>query len=72
MRSNLPPHMLVIQARRSNEAQQAAAWLSSPVPAPPPPPPPQEIAKLRAARRLWARMVKEQFAPQNEASLILR
>jgi len=32
----------------------------------------EEIAKLRAARRLWARMVKAKFAPQKESSLILR
>jgi hypothetical protein len=32
----------------------------------------EEIAKLRAARRLWARMVKEKFAPQKESSLVLR
>lgn len=32
----------------------------------------EEIAKLRAARRLWARMVKEKFNPKKESSLILR
>jgi len=32
----------------------------------------QEIAKLRAARRLWARMVKEKFNPKKESSLVLR
>merc|ERR1712137_637310 len=31
-----------------------------------------EIAKLRAARRLWARLVKERFDPQSEKSLLLR
>jgi len=31
-----------------------------------------EIAKLRAARELWATLVKERFQPQNEKSLILR
>jgi len=32
----------------------------------------EEIAKLRAARRLWARLVRERFDPQNEKSLMLR
>lgn len=32
----------------------------------------EEVAKLRAARRLWARMVKDRFAPNKESSLILR
>lgn len=32
----------------------------------------EEVAKLRAARRLWARMVRDKFAPQKESSLILR
>jgi methylmalonyl-CoA mutase N-terminal domain/subunit len=32
----------------------------------------EEIAKLRAARRLWARMVKQKFNPRKEGSLILR
>lgn len=32
----------------------------------------EEIAKLRAARRLWARMVKNKFAPKKESSLVLR
>jgi methylmalonyl-CoA mutase len=32
----------------------------------------EEIAKLRAARRLWARMVKEKFSPKKETSLVLR
>lgn len=32
----------------------------------------EEIAKLRAARRLWARMVKQKFNPKKETSLVLR
>ncbi|PRP76991.1 hypothetical protein PROFUN_14702 [Planoprotostelium fungivorum] len=31
-----------------------------------------EIAKLRAARRLWAKYVKEKFSPKDEKSLLLR
>jgi methylmalonyl-CoA mutase len=31
-----------------------------------------EIAKLRAARRLWAHLMKEKFSPKNEKSLLLR
>uniref|UniRef100_A0A0K8RMK7 methylmalonyl-CoA mutase n=1 Tax=Ixodes ricinus TaxID=34613 RepID=A0A0K8RMK7_IXORI len=31
-----------------------------------------EIAKMRAARRLWARLIKENFNPKNENSLKLR
>jgi methylmalonyl-CoA mutase len=31
-----------------------------------------EIAKMRAARRLWAVLVKEKFQPKNEKSLLLR
>ncbi|KUO55425.1 MAG: methylmalonyl-CoA mutase [Alphaproteobacteria bacterium BRH_c36] len=31
-----------------------------------------EVAKLRAARLLWAKLVKEEFAPQDERSLSLR
>ena len=31
-----------------------------------------EIAKLRAARRLWAHLVEKNFKPQNEHSKILR
>jgi methylmalonyl-CoA mutase len=31
-----------------------------------------EIAKLRAARKLWAELVKEKFNPKNEKSLLLR
>nr|XP_022309134.1 methylmalonyl-CoA mutase, mitochondrial-like isoform X1 [Crassostrea virginica] len=31
-----------------------------------------EIAKLRAARRLWATLVKEKFNPKNPKSLLLR
>ncbi|KAK4535022.1 hypothetical protein CDCA_CDCA03G1047 [Cyanidium caldarium] len=31
-----------------------------------------EIAKLRAARQLWAQLVQEQFAPRNPRSLLLR
>ena len=43
----------------------------------PPPPPsslrlPLQIAKLRAARRLWARLVKEKFDPKDDKSLVLR
>jgi len=32
----------------------------------------QEIAKLRAARRLWANLLKQHFDPQKENSLTLR
>ncbi len=31
-----------------------------------------EVAKLRAARRLWARLVRRHFDPQDERSLLLR
>jgi methylmalonyl-CoA mutase len=31
-----------------------------------------EIAKLRAARKLWANLVKSKFNPKNEKSLLLR
>lgn len=31
-----------------------------------------EIAKMRAARRIWAELVKEQFAPKSDKSLLLR
>jgi len=31
-----------------------------------------EIAKLRAGRRLWAKLVKEKFQPKNDKSLLLR
>jgi len=31
-----------------------------------------EVAKLRAARLLWARLMREKFAPQDERSLMLR
>lgn len=31
-----------------------------------------EIAKLRAARRLWAQLVKNKFSPENEKSLLMR
>ena len=31
-----------------------------------------EIAKLRAARTLWAKLVQENFQPKNPKSLILR
>ncbi|NP_001171838.1 methylmalonyl-CoA mutase, mitochondrial [Saccoglossus kowalevskii] len=31
-----------------------------------------EIAKLRAARRLWARLIKEQFKPKKAKSMLLR
>ncbi|MGK5087668.1 methylmalonyl-CoA mutase family protein [Bdellovibrionota bacterium FG-2] len=32
----------------------------------------EEIAKFRAARRLWARLMKERYNPQNPKSLMLR
>jgi len=32
----------------------------------------EEVAKFRAARRLWARLLKERFQPENERSLMLR
>eukprot|EP00197_Chlamydomonas_leiostraca_P007123 CAMPEP_0202862898 /NCGR_PEP_ID=MMETSP1391-20130828/3763_1 /ASSEMBLY_ACC=CAM_ASM_000867 /TAXON_ID=1034604 /ORGANISM="Chlamydomonas leiostraca, Strain SAG 11-49" /LENGTH=664 /DNA_ID=CAMNT_0049542493 /DNA_START=222 /DNA_END=2216 /DNA_ORIENTATION=+ len=32
----------------------------------------EEIAKLRAARRLWARLVKEIYSPKKEESLVLK
>lgn len=32
----------------------------------------REIAKLRAARRMWARIMRERFNPQNTRSLMLR
>jgi methylmalonyl-CoA mutase N-terminal domain/subunit len=32
----------------------------------------EEIAKFRAARRLWARLMKERFGAKNQASLMLR
>lgn len=32
----------------------------------------EEVAKFRAARRLWAELVKERFAPRNERSAWLR
>jgi methylmalonyl-CoA mutase N-terminal domain/subunit len=32
----------------------------------------EEVAKFRAARRLWARLMRERFHPQNERSLLLR
>lgn len=31
-----------------------------------------EIAKMRAARRIWATLVKEKFNPTNDKSLLLR
>jgi methylmalonyl-CoA mutase len=31
-----------------------------------------EIAKLRAARQLWAELIKEKFNPKNPKSCILR
>merc|ERR1719409_2487608 len=31
-----------------------------------------EVAKLRAARTLWARLVKEKYDPKNPKSLLLR
>jgi len=32
----------------------------------------EEVAKFRAARRLWARLVRERFAPKNPRSTMLR
>lgn len=32
----------------------------------------EEVAKFRAARRLWARLLKERFQPKSERSLMLR
>lgn len=32
----------------------------------------EEIAKFRAARRLWARLISERYSPSNESSLRLR
>ncbi|HEX9764566.1 MAG TPA: methylmalonyl-CoA mutase family protein, partial [Candidatus Acidoferrales bacterium] len=32
----------------------------------------EEVAKFRAARRLWARLLRERFQPRNERSLMLR
>ena len=32
----------------------------------------QEIAKFRAARRLWAELIQENFNPKDEKSLLLR
>ncbi len=32
----------------------------------------EEVAKLRAARRIWARLMKERFGAKNERSMILR
>lgn len=32
----------------------------------------EEVAKFRAARRLWARIMKERFAAKNERSMMLR
>jgi methylmalonyl-CoA mutase, N-terminal domain len=32
----------------------------------------EEIAKFRAARRLWARLIRERYAPKNERSMMLR
>lgn len=31
-----------------------------------------EIAKMRAARRLWATLIQEKFQPKNAKSLLLR
>lgn len=31
-----------------------------------------EVAKLRAARQLWAELVEEHFSPKNPKSLLLR
>jgi len=32
----------------------------------------EEVAKFRAARRLWARLLRERYAPKDERSLLLR
>jgi methylmalonyl-CoA mutase N-terminal domain/subunit len=32
----------------------------------------EEVAKFRAARRLWAKLMRERFRPKNERSLMLR
>ncbi len=32
----------------------------------------EEVAKFRAARRIWAKKVRERFSPKNEKSLLLR
>ncbi|MEM7137807.1 MAG: methylmalonyl-CoA mutase family protein [Myxococcota bacterium] len=32
----------------------------------------EEVAKFRAARRMWARLMKDRFAPKNPRSLMLR
>ena len=32
----------------------------------------EEIAKFRAARRIWARVMKEDFGAKNERSMMLR
>ncbi|MEM9729502.1 MAG: methylmalonyl-CoA mutase family protein [Myxococcota bacterium] len=32
----------------------------------------EEVAKFRAARRMWARLMKERFAPKNPRSMMLR
>jgi methylmalonyl-CoA mutase N-terminal domain/subunit len=32
----------------------------------------EEVAKFRAARRLWARLLRERFRPENDRSLMLR
>ena len=31
-----------------------------------------EVAKLRAARKLWAKLVKQKFNPKKDKSLLLR
>lgn len=31
-----------------------------------------EVAKLRAARRMWAKLVKERFSPKNPKSMVMR
>ena len=33
---------------------------------------PQEIAKMRAARKLWATLIQEKFRPKNPKSCLLR
>ena len=33
---------------------------------------PPQVAKLRAARRLWAKLMERHFSPENPRSLMLR
>lgn len=57
----------------NSQSSSACSRRRLPCPTPPrPPPPPPQIAKLRAARRLWARLVQEKFKPKDERSLVLR